>query len=89
MATSRCSPLTPFLLLHPRPPPPRAPRLTPPSLARAAVALAALLVAGVSAKTYFSETFETTKAWTEGVMEGKEVRAGTCPRARRCRRRRR
>jgi len=36
-------------------------------------ALAALLVAGVSAKTYFSETFETTKAWTEGVMEGKEM----------------
>ena len=35
----------------------------------------ALLAVGVSAKTYFSETFESKKAWTEGVMEGKEVRA--------------
>jgi len=39
------------------------------------LSLVALLVAGVSAKTYFSEEFATTKAWTEGVMEGKEMGA--------------
>jgi len=39
------------------------------------LSLVALLVAGVSAKTYFSEEFKTTKAWTEGVMEGKEMGA--------------
>jgi len=41
----------------------------------ARLSMLALLVAGASAKTYFSETFDSKSAWTEGVMEGKEMGA--------------